>query len=47
MKLTLTDRAYFYEQLSYITLVVWIYGLKDIAKFNSLLISENPKTDEL
>ena len=35
MTLTLTDRTYFYEQLSYITIVVWIYGLKDM-KFTSL-----------
>ena len=30
MTLTLTDRVYFYEQLSYITFLVWIYGLKDM-----------------
>ena len=41
MTLTLTDRVYFYEQLSYLTFLVWIYGLKDIENTNSLLKSGN------
>ena len=36
MTLTLTDRTYFYEPLSYIALFVWNYGLQDMAKINSL-----------
>ena len=44
MTLTLSDRAYFCEQLSYITLLVWKYGLTDMTKTNSLLILEIPKT---
>ena len=40
MTLTLTDRACFYEQLSYITIVVWIYGLKDM-KYPSLQNKKN------